>query len=117
MIQMRVSYLATLLSLTSAQQTQATTIFTNAYTSSQSVQTSLRTDRQSLSAAVKTNNTTMIDQISATIGTLQGQLTDIHAKAEAAFYAILTADQQTKYDSMPHGGGFGHPGPGFGPPL
>ena len=112
MIQMRVSHLTVLLSLTSAQQTQATTIFTNALTASQSVQSSLHTDRDTLAAAVKANNTAAIDQVSVTIGTLQGQLTAINAKSDAAFYAILTPDQQAKYDAMPHGG----PGGGFGPP-
>jgi Spy/CpxP family protein refolding chaperone len=112
MIQMRVSHLTVLLSLTSAQQTQATTIFTNALTASQSVQSSLHTDRDTLATAVKANNTAAIDQVSVTIGTLQGQLTAINAKSDAAFYAILTPDQQAKYDAMPHGG----PGGGFGPP-
>jgi Spy/CpxP family protein refolding chaperone len=112
MIQMRVSHLTVLLNLTSSQQTQATTIFTNALTASQSVQSSLHTDRDTLAAAVKANNTATIDQVSVTIGTLQGQLTAINAKSDAAFYAILTADQQAKYDALPHGG----PGGGFGPP-
>jgi len=110
MIQMKVDRLATLLSLTDAQKTEATTIFTNAYNSSQSIHTSLQTDQQTLSTAVKANDTAAIDQVSATIGTLQGQLAAINAKADAAFYAILTADQKAKYDALPHGG------PGFGPP-
>ena len=116
---MKVSFLASLLTLTDAQKTQATTIFTNASTSSQTILTSLQTDRQSLSSAVKTNNTASIDQVAATIGTLEGQLTAINAKADAAFYAVLTADQQTKYDALPHGGpgfpGMGHTFHG-GPP-
>ena len=120
MIQMKVDRLATLLTLTDAQKTQATTIFTNAYNSSQSIQTSLQTDQQTLAAAVKANNTTTIDQVATTIGTLQGQLTAINAKADAAFYALLTADQKAKYDALPHGGpGFGGPGRGGfrgGPP-
>jgi len=117
MIQMRVAHLTALLGLTSAQQTQATTIFTNAYTAGQSIQTSLQTDRTTLSDAVKANTTTTIDQVSGTIGTLQGQLLAINSKADAAFYAILTADQKTTYDSMPHGpGGPGGPGGHGGPP-
>lgn len=112
MIQHRVDQLTTLLGLTTAQQAQATTIFTSAFTASQSVQSSLQTDRDSLAAAVKADNTATIDQVSATIGTLQGQLTAINAKSDAAFYAILTPDQKSKYDALPHGG----PGGGFGPP-
>jgi len=120
MIQHRVDQLTTLLSLTTAQQAQATTIFTNALNAGQSIQSSLKTDRDSLAAAIKTNNTATIDQVSATIGTLQGQLTAINAKSDAAFYAILTPDQQAKYDALPHGGpgggGFGPPGMGRGRP-
>jgi Spy/CpxP family protein refolding chaperone len=112
MIQHRVEQLTTLLGLTTAQQAQATTIFTNAVAASQSVQSSLHTDRDSLAAAIKADNTATIDQVSATIGTLQGQITAINAKSDAAFYAILTPDQKTKYDALPHGG----PGGGFGPP-
>jgi Spy/CpxP family protein refolding chaperone len=110
MIQMKVDRLATLLSLTDAQKTQATTIFTNAYNAGQSIHTSLQTDQQTLSTAVKANSAATIDQVSGTIGTLEGQLTAINAKADAAFYALLTADQKAKYDALPHGG------PGFGPP-
>ena len=56
-------------------------------------------DRQSLGDAVKVNNTVSIDQIAANIGTLQGQITAINSKADAAFYAILTADQKAKLDA------------------
>jgi Spy/CpxP family protein refolding chaperone len=114
MIQMRVNNLATLLGLSDAQKMQALTIFTNAYNASQTAMTMLKTDRDSLENAIKTNNTATIDQLSATIGGLQGQLLGINAKANSAFYAILTPDQQTKYDALPHGPG-GGPGPGFGP--
>lgn len=112
MIQNRVNHLTTLLSLTAAQQAQATTIFTNAFNSSQSIQSSLQTDRQSLGDAVKANNSVSIDQIAANIGTLQGQITAINSKADAAFYALLTADQKAKFDALPHGGP-GGPGPQF----
>lgn len=115
-IQNRVALLTNLLTLTSDQQAQATTIFTNAYAAGQNTSSSLQTAHQSLSDAVKTNNTASIDQISANIGAIDGQLTAINAKAEAAFYAILTADQKTKYDSVPHGpgGGPGARGAAFG---
>ena len=112
MIQNRVARLTTLLGLTTSQQTQATTIFTNAFTAGQSLHTTLQTDQQTMQTAVKANDTATIDQTAAAIGGLQGQLAAINAKSNAAFYAILTADQKTKFDALPHGGG----GPGFGPP-
>jgi Spy/CpxP family protein refolding chaperone len=119
MIQMRVSFLATLLNLTDAQKSQALTIYTNAYAAAQTLQTTLQTTRQNLTAAIKSNNTASIDQLTGTIGSLDGQRLAISSKADAAFYALLTADQQAKYDSLPHGPGGGPGGPGgpggFGP--
>lgn len=114
MIARRVEMLTKLLTLTDAQKTQATTIFTTAQTASSSLRTSSQTARESLSAAIKSNNTSLIDQLSANLGTLSGQLTAIESKADAAFYAILTSDQQSKYDEVPRGGMGGGPG-GPGP--
>jgi hypothetical protein len=57
--------------------------------------------------------------LAAASGTLDGQLTAINSKAEAAFYAILTADQQTKFVSIPRRGpgGPGGPPPGASPNM
>jgi Spy/CpxP family protein refolding chaperone len=117
MIQRRVDMLATRLSLTDDQKAKATTIFTNAFTASQTVQQSLQSNRQSLSDAVKKNDTAAIDTLSSAAGVLSGQLTAINSRADAAFYAILTDDQKAKYDELPHGGPGGPGGPrGFGGP-
>ena len=114
----QVARLTSLLTLTTAQQTQATTIFTNALTAVTPLQTTINTDRTSLQTAVKNNDTASIDPLASAIGTAQGQILSIQNKADAAFYAILTADQQTKL-SQTHffgGGGLGFGrGPG-GPP-
>jgi Spy/CpxP family protein refolding chaperone len=115
MIANRVAMLAAQLNLTDAQKASATTIFTNAYTAAESIRTSLQSNRDSLEAAVQKNDTASIDQLSATFGTLQGQLTAVNSKADAAFYAILTATQKTAYDAMPHGGRGGGPGGPGGP--
>ncbi len=117
MIKMRVEFLANRLNLTEAQKTQATAIFTDAHTASETLRTNMQTARQSLLAAVKKNDTAAIDQLAVTIGALTGQLTAIESKAEAAFYSILTADQQAQYDNTrrsPVGGMRMGPG-GFGP--
>jgi Spy/CpxP family protein refolding chaperone len=100
MVQRRVSFLTTLLSLTSNQQTEATTILTNAAASAAVVRTSLQTARQSLADAVTKNDTAAIDQASTTIGNLTAQLTSTEAKSDAAFYQILTPDQQTKFSQL-----------------
>jgi Spy/CpxP family protein refolding chaperone len=115
MVQHRIQRLTTLLSLTPDQVTQATTIFTNAETAVTPIQTTLRTNRTALEAAVKANQAGTIDTLAGQIGAAEGQVLDIQSKAEAAFYAILTTDQQTKLDSMP--GMFGGRGPGFGGPM
>ena len=111
----QVARLTNLLTLTTAQQTQATTIFTDALTAITPLQTSEVTARQALPAAVKSNATATIDQLSTTIGSLEGQMMSIQNKADAAFYAILTADQQTKLDqtNFRNGPGLGPGGPGF----
>jgi Spy/CpxP family protein refolding chaperone len=109
----QVARLTTLLDLTTAQAAQATSIFTAAQTASATLETTLDTDRTSLQAAIKSNTTATIDQLAAAIGTIEGQLLDIRSKADAAFYAMLTTAQQTKFGSIggPGGtGGFGGPG-------
>jgi Spy/CpxP family protein refolding chaperone len=115
MAQMRVNFLTTQLSLTDAQKATALSIYTNAYSSSQTIQSNLQTNRQSIADAIQANNTTSIDQLAIAAGTLSGQLTAINAKAEAAFYAILTADQQKIYATLGPGGPGGPGGP-MGPP-
>jgi Spy/CpxP family protein refolding chaperone len=101
----RVSFLTTLLTLTQAQAAQATTIFTNAAAAVAPLQTNLSTARTSLRAAVQANNTTQIDQLATQIGSFTAQITAAESKADAAFYALLTAEQRTRYDAV--GGGRG----------
>jgi hypothetical protein len=118
--QMKVNRLAAQLTLTDAQKTSALSIFTTAYANAETAQTNLMTARTSLEAAIKANNTAQIDSLATQIGTLSGQLASINGKAEAAFYALLTADQKTLYDAHPGGGrgpgGMGGPGGrGMGP--
>src|SRR6266404_494444 len=113
--QHRVQFLTTVLSLTSGQQQQATTIFTNAATSQSALHDSMRAAHEALGSAVKNNDAAGIDAASNTLGQLTAQMTSINAKAQAAFNQILTADQQTKLAQLDKGGpeGFGGPG-GFG---
>jgi Spy/CpxP family protein refolding chaperone len=100
MVQHRIEMLTTLLSLIADQQQQATTIFTNAATSESTLRDSLKTAHQSLNDAVKKNDVPGIDQVSNTVGNLTAQLTSIEAKAHAAFYLILTPDQQAKLSQL-----------------
>jgi Spy/CpxP family protein refolding chaperone len=112
MAQMRVDWLARTLNLTDAQKTQAQTIFLNAITASQALRTEGQTLHESLVTAIKANNNAGIDQVANELAVHDAKTTAINAKAEAAFYLILTADQQANYHV---GAGGGRPGFGGGP--
>jgi Spy/CpxP family protein refolding chaperone len=112
MVKNQVDRLTALLSLSTAQATQATTIFTASLNSVAPLQTALNTDWQSMRTAVKANQTGKIGLLATDIGTLTGQIAAIQNNADAAFYAILTADQQTKLDQIGGIGGRGRGGRG-----
>ena len=116
MAQHQVKFLTTVLSLTSTQQQHALTIFTNAANSESGSLDTMKTAHEALNAAVKNNDSAGITQAANTIGNLMAQSVAAHAKASAAFYQILTPDQQTKYNQLEdHGPGFAMGfGPGFG---
>ena len=109
MVEHRVARLTALLGLSSEQATQATTIFTNAQTALAPFETSLRQASEALPAAVKSNATSTIDTLATTIGSATAQITAIRNKADAAFYGILTSDQQAKFGQT---GGWGMGGLG-----
>jgi Spy/CpxP family protein refolding chaperone len=109
----RVSFLTTLLNLTTAQQQQATTILTNAATAEANVHSQMKTARLSLTTAIRNNDAATIDQVAASIGNLIAQSTATQARADAAFYLILMPDQQAKLAQFEsQGNGFGR---GMGP--
>jgi Spy/CpxP family protein refolding chaperone len=113
-----VQRLTALLTLTTAQQAQATTIYTTEQTALSSLNTTFETAQTALQTATKANDLTGIVTQATQIGNLTTQQVEDQAKAEAAFYAILTADQQTKYNQL-HSlglGGRGGPGRGLGGP-
>ena len=116
----QVARLTKLLDLTTTQQAQATTIFTTEQTTLETVRTSMHTAHATLETAIKANDAAGISTQAAAIGTFTAQEVQAQGTADAAFFAILTADQQSKYDTLgPRGpggrGGPGGPGPhGFG---
>src|SRR5438270_480353 len=73
MIANRVARLTTLLTLTPAQQTQATTIFTNEQTAESSLLTSIRDARTALQTAIQKNDLTGINTQATQIGSLTTQ--------------------------------------------
>ena len=110
--------MTTLLSLTSAQQQQATNIYTNAAKSEQAIRQADKGTRENLRSAVKNNDATSIDQIANNMAQSSAQLTSIHAKADAAFYQTLTAEQQAKLTELEseHVDLLDGPGGHMGPP-
>jgi Spy/CpxP family protein refolding chaperone len=108
----RIDFLATVLSLTDAQKTQATAIFDAAETASASLRETQASQRMALNDAAKSNAAdAAIDQLAATLGATSGQLAAIQTKAFAKFYALLTTDQRTKLDEV-KANGRGMRGPG-----
>lgn len=111
----RLNFLAGYLSLTDAQKTQAQTIFTAADTALQTANGTLTAARTALNASIKNNPADAeVDRLAAAVGTVEGQIAAIRTKAEVKFYALLTAEQKTKYDQLLSGNGQGAPGSGFG---
>jgi Spy/CpxP family protein refolding chaperone len=90
----------TLLSLTPAQVEQATTILTAEATARQNSRATDRTAHQALEAAIKANDTATIQSTSTALGQMEGEHMAAHSLARAQFYAILTADQKTKYSEL-----------------
>jgi Spy/CpxP family protein refolding chaperone len=113
MVANRVARYTMLLTLTSAQQTQATTIFTTEETTLSPITTSLRAARTALQTAVQKNDLTGINTEATQIGSMTTQQIAAQSTAQAAFFAMLTPDQQTKYTQL-QTHGFGGLGPRHG---
>ncbi|HEY1527500.1 MAG TPA: Spy/CpxP family protein refolding chaperone [Candidatus Angelobacter sp.] len=122
MAQHHIDFLTRELSLTTQQQQQASTIFSEVANNAKATHDQMRAAHDSLKTAIQKNDAAGIQQAANTIGNLTTQMTLAHAKAQAAFYQTLTPDQQAKMndlESRHHGMGMhmhGHGGPGGPPP-
>jgi Spy/CpxP family protein refolding chaperone len=111
----RLDFLAGYLTLTDAQKTQAQSIFDAASTASETARGAAQSAHDALEAAIKTNPADAeLDRLAAAVGVVHGQLAAIQAKAEAKFYALLTAEQKTKYDGLKNRTPGDRTGNGFG---
>lgn len=110
-VQKRVEFLTKMLTLTDTQAAAATKIFTDEIAAAQAASANAEADRTALAEAVKKNDLASIDRLAAELGAISGRVMAIHGKADAAFYVLLTPDQQTKYDTLRHGGMGGSAGP------
>jgi Spy/CpxP family protein refolding chaperone len=113
MVQMRVDRMNETLKLSKAQQKQIMQIYTDAQTANQQVMGGMREANQALVAAIKSNDVNAMSQAANNIGSLYAQTTLNNAKTEAAVYAQLTPDQQSKFQPMV-GGMMGGRGMGMG---
>ncbi|MBI3696942.1 MAG: Spy/CpxP family protein refolding chaperone [Acidobacteria bacterium] len=112
--QRSLDFLATYLNLTDSQKSQVQAIFDAEQQAAQALRTSIQQAQEALRQASQDNKSDAeIDKLAAALGTLLGQGAGIHAKAQAKFVALLTADQKDKLSKLPGPGGFG--GPMFGP--
>ena len=92
---------ATQLNLTDDQKQQARSIWQAARASSQPLAQQLRQSRQAVRDAVKAGKSGAdLDQLTANVGNLAGQMATLRTKAFSQFYAMLTPDQRTKADQM-----------------
>jgi Spy/CpxP family protein refolding chaperone len=111
--QHQVQRYTTLLTLNANQVEQATTIFTTEATTEQNSRASERAAHQTLETAIKAGDTATIQTTATTLGQMSGEMMAAHALARSQFYALLTADQKTKYSQLEQEHMMG--GPGHGP--
>ncbi len=119
-VRRQMQYWVDVLSLTPEQTEQVVSLFVEARKSQDALRSEFQVSRQNLGAAIKNNDANAIEQASELFGSLSAKSTSARAKAAAAFYQVLTAEQQTKFNQIEkdrHGpmlfGGLGIPA--FGP--
>ena len=115
----RVKTWTVLLNLTSVEQQQAKAIYASAVQEEQTLHEGEKDEWKALRSAVRSNDIATIDQISATLAQSMAQSTAIRAKADAAFFQILTPEQQGKFTDLEnqHVGPFDLPGGPGAPPA
>ena len=91
---------AAALNLTDQQKEFGRQLMTDARKQVEPLTTELRQNRQQLRDAVKANDTAAIDRITQRQATLTAQISAVHSKAMAAFYAQLTPEQRAKADEF-----------------
>jgi hypothetical protein len=100
MAQHQVQRYSTLLSLNSSQVEQATAIFAAEATTHSGTWASEKAAHQALEAAIKANDKETIQSTATKLGQMSGEMMASHALAQAQFYALLDADQKTKFAEL-----------------
>jgi Spy/CpxP family protein refolding chaperone len=100
----QLEFLSGYLGLTDAQKTAAKAIFDAAATSSEAARGAAASAHDALEAGIKAKTSdAQLDILAAAVGTAEGKLVAIRAKADVRFRALLTPDQLTKLDTRPTG--------------
>ena len=89
-----INFFTTLLSLSPSQQTELAGLFATASAAQAKVKASMKSARMRLSKAVTNNDGAGINRTTVAMGTLSAQRHTIGAGANAAFYQMLTPNQQ-----------------------
>ena len=84
------------LGLTPAQKQQAKTILQTTRQQALPLAQQLQQNRQALRAAVQAGDSAQIQQLSATMGGIEGQVLAIRSAGRAQFFAMLTPEQKAK---------------------
>ena len=114
-VSIEVKFLTALLTLTQAQQDQATVLFTAAETAKAKFTADIPTQQAAVVTAILANNSANITKATNAIGADTAGIAAADADAQAAFNQLLTAEQKVKYAALltgefgpGHGGGHGH---------
>ena len=107
-VDQEVARLTTLLTLDPSQQAAATSYFITEETALLSLNASLTTAQAMMIAAVESNDHYALTDAATEIGALVAKEALVRGTAEAAFNAILNAEQKLKYKQMLAGGYVGH---------
>jgi Spy/CpxP family protein refolding chaperone len=107
MVERRVERLTLLLTLTPSQQAQAKTIFTDENTAAAALRTAAQQARAALRNAVESRlPEPQIEAAATQTGVVHGQLSGVHAKAQARLLGILTVEQRDKLSKLGPGAGW-----------
>ena len=88
-----------LLALTTDQKTKVAELFADARKAITTIRAGAETQRNFLTEAIKTGDNAGIDRSAAALADFGGQTKTHAAKAEAAFYLMLSSEQRTTYKS------------------
>jgi Spy/CpxP family protein refolding chaperone len=99
-VERKVTRLTALLSLSTSQQSQATTIFTSQQTAISTLAAQKQTAETALEAAIEKNDAAGIQAQATALGNLESQDVSAMGNANAAFYAILNTSQQGAFNTL-----------------